>query len=67
MGEELARRRPTDEALDSIPGVVEGIDSVRLARELAGRHRLRLPLLEGIAAAVERTVDPLKMIGRMIG
>jgi glycerol-3-phosphate dehydrogenase (NAD(P)+) len=67
MGEELARRRPTEEALASIPGVVEGIGSVHLARELAGRHRLRLPLLEGIAAAVERTVDPLKMIGRLIG
>ena len=67
MGEELAHRRPADEALASIPGVVEGIGSVRLARELAARHRLRLPLLEGIAAAVEHTVDPLKMIGRMIG
>ena len=67
MGEELARRRPAEEALASIPGVVEGIGSVRLARELAARHRLRLPLLEGIAASVERTVDPLKMIVRMIG
>src|SRR5207247_879851 len=66
MGEELARR-PAEEALASIPGVVEGIGSVRLARELAARHRLRLPLLEGIAAAVERTIDPLKMIERMIG
>jgi len=67
MGEELARRRPADEALASIPGVVEGIGSVRLARELAAKHGLRLPLLDGIAAAIEGTVDPLKMIGRLIG
>ena len=67
MGEELARRRPADEALASIPGVVEGIGSVHLARELAARHRLRLPLLEGIAAAVEGSSDPLKMIVRLIG
>ena len=67
MGEELARRRPADEALASIPGVVEGIGSVRLARELAAKHSLRLPLLEGIAAALDREVDPLKMIVRMIG
>jgi glycerol-3-phosphate dehydrogenase (NAD(P)+) len=67
MGEELARRRPADEAMASIPGVVEGIGSVRLARELAARHHLRLPLLEGIAAAVEGTSDPLKMISRLIG
>ena len=67
MGEELARRRTADEALASIPGVVEGIGSVRLARDLAARHRLRLPLLEGIAAAVEQAGDPLKMITRLIG
>ena len=67
MGEELARRRPADEAMSSIPGVVEGIGSVRLARDLAARNHLRLPLLDGIAAAVDQTVDPLKMIVRMIG
>ena len=66
MGEELARRRPAEEALASIPGVVEGIGSVRLARELAVRHRLRLPLLEGIAAVVDQSADPLKIIGRLI-
>jgi glycerol-3-phosphate dehydrogenase (NAD(P)+) len=66
MGAELARRT-AEEALASIPGVVEGLGSVRLARELAAKHGLRLPLLEGIAAAVEHAVDPLKMIGRMIG
>ena len=67
MGEELARRRPADEAVASIPGVVEGIGSVRLARELAARRSLRLPLLEGIAAVVEGTADPMKMIGKIIG
>jgi len=67
MGEELARRKSADEAMSSIPGVVEGIGSVRLARQLAARHHLRLPLLDGIAAAVDQTVDPLKMIVRMIG
>ena len=67
MGEELARRRGPDEAVASIPGVVEGIGSVRLARDLASRRGLRLPLLEGIAAAVEQEGDPLKMITRLIG
>ncbi len=66
MGEELARRRPADEALASIPGVVEGIGSVRLARDLAARHRLRLPLLEGIAAVVDQSADPLKTIVGLI-
>ena len=66
MGEELARR-PAEEALASIPGVVEGVGAIRLARELAAKHRLHLPLLEGIAAAVDHAVDPLKMIGRVLG
>jgi glycerol-3-phosphate dehydrogenase (NAD(P)+) len=67
MGEELARMQGAEEALASIPGVVEGIGSVRLARDLAARHKLRLPLLEGIAAAVDKAGDPLKMITRLIG
>jgi glycerol-3-phosphate dehydrogenase (NAD(P)+) len=67
MGEELARRQGAEEALASIPGVVEGIGSVRLARDLAARHDLRLPLLEGIAAAVDQAGDPLKLITRLIG
>jgi len=67
MGEELARRRTRDEALASITGVVEGVGSVTLARELAGRHRLRLPLLEGIAAILDGGADPLKTITRLAG
>jgi glycerol-3-phosphate dehydrogenase (NAD(P)+) len=67
MGAELARRRPADEAIAAIPGVVEGVGSVRLARELAAMRRLRLPLLEGIADAVDHKIDPLKMIVKLIG
>ncbi len=67
MGEELAHRRSRDEALAAIPGVVEGVGSVTLARELAARHRLRLPLLEGIASVLEDGADPLKTITRLVG
>ncbi len=67
MGEELAHRRGRDEALAAIPGVVEGVGSVTLARELAARHRLRLPLLEGIASVLEDGADPLKTITRLVG
>jgi len=67
MGEELVRRHGRDEALASIPGVVEGLGAANLARELAGRHRLRLPLLEGIASILEGGADPLKTIVRLVG
>jgi glycerol-3-phosphate dehydrogenase (NAD(P)+) len=66
MGEELARRRSRDAALASIPGVVEGLGSVRLTRELAARRRIRLPLLEGIAAILEKGADPLRTIVRLV-
>jgi glycerol-3-phosphate dehydrogenase (NAD(P)+) len=67
MGEELARRRTREEALASISGVVEGTAAVALARDLAARHHLRLPLLEGIAAVLEDGADPLKTIVRLVG
>jgi glycerol-3-phosphate dehydrogenase (NAD(P)+) len=67
MGEELAKRRGRDEALASIPGVVEGLAAVRPALDLAARHRLRLPLLEGISAVLEDGADPLKTLTRLVG
>jgi glycerol-3-phosphate dehydrogenase (NAD(P)+) len=66
MGEELARDRTGDEAIASIPGVVEGIGALRVAHELAARKRIRLPLLEGIMAVLERKADPLRTILRLV-
>ncbi len=67
LGEELARRRPKDEALASIPGVVEGAAAATLARRLAASRGLKLPLLETIASVLEDDADPLKAILRIVG
>jgi len=67
MGEELAKRRTREEALAAISGVVEGIGSVTVARELAARQGLRLPLLDGIAAILSDGADPLRTITRLVG
>jgi glycerol-3-phosphate dehydrogenase (NAD(P)+) len=67
LGEELARRRARDEALAAIPGVVEGVGAVRVARDLAARRRLRLPLLQGIAAVLEKGADPEATLLRLLG
>lgn len=67
MGEELALRRPHDQAMSATPSVVEGIGAVSLIRQLAARHNLRLPLLEVIAAAIENDTEPLKAVLRLIG
>ena len=67
MGEELAKRRTREEALAAISGVVEGVGAVTVARELAARQGLRLPLLDGIAAILTDGADPLKTITRLVG
>jgi glycerol-3-phosphate dehydrogenase (NAD(P)+) len=67
MGEEVAHRRDRDEALAAIPSVVEGVGTLALTRDLAARHNLRLPILEGIAAILEHSADPHKIIGRLVG
>ncbi len=67
MGEELAKRRTREEALAAISGVVEGVGSVTVARELAAREGLRLPLLDGIAAILTDGADPLRTITRLVG
>jgi glycerol-3-phosphate dehydrogenase (NAD(P)+) len=67
LGEELARRRPKEEALASIPGVVEGVAAATMARRLAASRGLKLPLLETIAAVLEDGADPLKAILRIVG
>jgi glycerol-3-phosphate dehydrogenase (NAD(P)+) len=66
MGEEMARRRPADQVVTGLPGVVEGLGSVGAARELAHRHGLRLPLLEGMAAILSGAADPLHTILRLV-
>jgi glycerol-3-phosphate dehydrogenase (NAD(P)+) len=66
MGEELARRRPREDALAGIPGVVEGVGSVRLARALAAQRKLKLPILEALHAILEEDADPLSTILKVI-
>jgi glycerol-3-phosphate dehydrogenase (NAD(P)+) len=67
MGEELARRRAGEQALPGIPGVVEGLGSVEPARDLARRHGLRLPVLEGLATILAGEGDALPTILRLVG
>jgi len=67
MGEELIRRASHEEALASIPGVVEGVGSLALARALAAKRKLKLPILEGLAAILDRKADPLATITKLAG
>lgn len=66
MGEELVRRSQED-ALAAVPGVVEGVGSLALARALAAKRRLKLPILEGLAAILDRKADALTTIQKLAG
>ncbi len=70
-GEELARTVANSPTVavpaTTDPGVVEGIGAARAALQIAARLGLRLPLLEGIGAVLDRRIDPLKMIVRLVG
>jgi glycerol-3-phosphate dehydrogenase (NAD(P)+) len=66
MGEELVRRSHED-ALAAVPGVVEGVGSLALARALAAKRRLKLPILEGLAAILDRKADALTTIQKLAG
>jgi len=66
MGEELVRRSH-DEALAAVPGVVEGVGSLALARGLAAKRRLKLPILEGLAAILDGKADALTTIQKLAG
>lgn len=67
MGEEMARRRDREEALASIPSVVEGAHHLATARTLASHRSLKLPVLEGIAAILDDGADPNRVIARLVG
>ncbi|MGH9750103.1 MAG: NAD(P)H-dependent glycerol-3-phosphate dehydrogenase [Candidatus Polarisedimenticolia bacterium] len=67
MGEALARRHDPGEPLPTLPGVVEGLGSLRVALELGARHKVRLPILQSIAAVIDNGADPLKTIVRLVG
>ncbi len=66
MGEEMARRRPRAEALAAMPGVVEGLGAIHVALDLATRRKIRVPVLEGIDAIIEKGADPLPTMTRLI-
>ncbi len=67
MGEEVALQRDRDGALAAIPSVVEGAGALAVARDLASRRSLRLPVLEGIAAILEGGADPHRTLLRLVG
>lgn len=67
MGEAIARRRRPDQPLPELPGVVEGLRSVKLALSLAARKSMRVPVLEGLAAVIEDGADPMKTLVRLVG
>jgi glycerol-3-phosphate dehydrogenase (NAD(P)+) len=58
LGEQIGRGRSLEEVRGSMAEVAEGVPAAAIAHELAQRHGLRLPLLEGIHAILHEGGDP---------
>lgn len=62
FGEEVAKGRPVSEVLKSTEMVVEGVDTVQSARELARRLKAEVPITEEVYQVIFENKDPKESI-----
>jgi glycerol-3-phosphate dehydrogenase (NAD(P)+) len=67
MGEEIGRGRKPEEVLGSTEMVVEGFETARCAHELAGRHKVEMPITEEIYNVLHRGRDPREATRSLMG
>ncbi len=67
FGERVGRGEGTEEALRAVGQVVEGVQTLRTAVELARRHRVEMPISEQVLAVVDGGKDPREAIEELMG
>ncbi|CAG0971102.1 glycerol-3-phosphate dehydrogenase (NAD(P)+) [Phycisphaerales bacterium] len=65
-GEALGRGQRLEEYLDSIPYVVEGVQTTRAVMALATKYRVEVPITAAVHAILFEGVDPIEAIGRLM-
>lgn len=65
-GEALGRGQKLEEYLDSIPYVVEGVQTTRAVMALAKKYRVDVPITAAVHAILFEGVDPIEAIGRLM-
>ncbi len=58
LGEQIGRGRGLEEIRKSMVEVAEGVSTCAIAHDLAQKHGLNLPILDGLHAIVHRGADP---------
>ncbi|MEX0887296.1 MAG: NAD(P)H-dependent glycerol-3-phosphate dehydrogenase [Phycisphaeraceae bacterium] len=65
-GEQLGRGRKLADVLEEIPGVVEGVPTTKAVVALAERHRVEMPITQGIHQVLFEGLDPLEGITQLM-
>jgi glycerol-3-phosphate dehydrogenase (NAD(P)+) len=58
LGEQIGRGRSLEEIRKTMVEVAEGVLTCAIAHDLARKHGLRLPILDGLHAIIHRGADP---------
>jgi glycerol-3-phosphate dehydrogenase (NAD(P)+) len=67
LGEQLGRGRPLRTVLRSTPMVIEGVRTAAVARALARRHRVEMPIIEQVTAILFRRRAPRRALALLMG
>ena len=67
VGVELTKGRPLTEIISSVDGVAEGVSTAMVARKLAQKFGLEMPVTEKINQVLYDNVDPRQAAAEMMG
>jgi len=66
LGERLAKGESLDDARKAIGQAVEGVETTRIALELAQRHEVAMPICEAVGGVLFDGVDPTRAIEELM-
>lgn len=65
-GELLGQGKPLDQAMEQIPGIVEGVPTTRSVIALAEQHHVEMPIVQAVHQVLFDGLDPLDAISQLM-
>ncbi|MEO0482837.1 MAG: NAD(P)H-dependent glycerol-3-phosphate dehydrogenase [Planctomycetota bacterium] len=65
-GEALGKGQSLEDYLNATPFVVEGVETARAVRELAGRFKVEMPIADAVYSVLFGGTDPIQAITRLM-
>lgn len=65
-GELLGKGMKLEGVLEQVRGVVEGVPTTRSVMELAGRHRVEMPITAAVHDVLFKSLDPIQAIAQLM-